>query len=155
MRFREVKRKPNGSLHAFDCDLVYRTDDALIVRYHATEEPFKSIAAMSEGYYWRGRNYLMYKMFNEDGDLIGYRFDVCRDVRIAENQVEWTDLYLDARVSPAGDVRIEDEDEVAEASARGELSAEDQRIIRVTRKLLETDYQNIIQEASELRARAS
>lgn len=152
MQVKEIKRHLNGAQQVFYCDLVYLGQEAAIIRYTATEDPYKAVAAVSEGYYWQGKNYLMYKLFDEFGGLVGYRFDVCRDVRIESGQVEWTDLYLDAFVSPGGDIRVDDEAEVAEAVARGELTAADQAIIQRTRALLETEYRRIIEEAARLRA---
>ena len=61
--------------------------------------------------------------------------------------------YLDAVVSPAGDIRIEDEDEVAEAIGRGELSESDKAIINQTRRVLMEEHRRIIQDADVLRSK--
>ncbi len=151
MPFREVKHKLNGSQQVFDCELLFQSDDAIIVRFVATEEPYISMAHHSEGYFWRDRNYLMYKMFRENDDLVGYRLDVCRDVQFGSEQVDWTDLVLDARVSPGYNVSIEDEDEVTEAIAAGLLSPADQQIIATTKRIFETGITAIVSDAERLR----
>ena len=74
-------------------------------------------------------------------------------MQLEPGQVEWTDLYLDAVVSPAGDIRIEDEDEVAEAIGRGELSESDKAIINQTRRVLMEEHRRIIQDADVLRSK--
>ena len=153
MQIKEIKHRLNGSQQVFFCDLVYAGPEGTIIRYQATEDPYKAVAWTSEGYYWPDKHYLMYKLFDEYGALRGYRFDVCKDVQLEPGQVEWTDLYLDAVVSPAGDISIEDEDEVAEAIGRGELSESDKAIINQTRRVLMEEHRRIIQDADVLRSR--
>jgi len=152
VKVREIKRKLDGREMAFDCDLIYRDDDAMVIRYESKGN-FARIATMSEGYYWQGRNYLIYKMFR-DGELVGHRFDVCRDVTFGPDCVEWTDLDLDFFLTPEGELQVHDEDEVAEAIAVGLLNSDDQQIIKRTRQLLTDEHQRIVSEAAAMRARA-
>src|SRR5438128_1072458 len=130
MKIREIKRRLNGSHQEFLCDLIYRDDEAMIIRWQSTGK-YAAIASMSEGYYWEDRHYLIYRMFRE-GALYGHRFDVCRDVRFGPDTVEFTDLFLDFFVTPDGELQIHDEDEVAEAIATGVVSPADQQIILET-----------------------
>ena len=151
MEIREVKRKPDGREQTFVCDLVYRGDDALIIRYESKNA--NALASLSEGYYWEGKNYLIYKMFR-DGRLVGHRFDVCRDVTFGTDSVEWTDLYLDFFLTPEGEFQIHDEDEVEEAIKAGLLGPEDQEIIWRTRDFMVVEHPRVVSEAMAVRAKA-
>ena len=153
MKIREIKRRLNGAQQVFFCDLIYKDAEAMIIRYQHTVDPYAAVAWISEGYYWPGRNYLIYKMFDQYGALAGHRFDVCKDVRFGPDSVEFTDLYLDAFVPPAGDLQVLDEEEVAQAVFSGEVGPEDQAIIAATRALLEAEHAAIIQEAASVRQR--
>ena len=153
MEIREIKKKPDGREQTFVCDLIYRDGDALIIRYESKGN-LRAFASMSEGYYWAGRNYLIYRMFRE-GVLVGHRFDVCKDVTLGPDSVEWTDLYLDFFLTPQGEWQVHDEDEVAEAIESGLLTDEDQAIIVRTRALLEAEHQRVVAEAALVRAQAS
>ncbi len=151
MQIREIKRKPTGAEQTFTCDLLYRDDEAMVILYRSSGN-FAGIATHSEGYYWQGRNYLIYKMFRGER-LVGHRFDVCRDVRFGPDSVEFLDLYLDFFLTPDGQLQVHDEDEVEEAIEQGVLNTADQAIINHTRALVSTHYEQIIAEAAALRRR--
>lgn len=153
MQIREIKHHLNGSQQVFFCDLLYRGEGAMIVRFQTTEDPYAAVARTTEGYFWEGRNYLIYKMFNQFGDLVGHRADVCRDVRFGPDSVDWTDLLLDFFITPQGELRVLDQDEVKEAVARGALSPEDMAILARIRELFEGQHEALIAEAADLRAR--
>ena len=150
VQIQEIKHRLNGSSQSFLCDLLYRSTEALVLRFQATGTPYAAVARTTEGFFWQGRNYLVYRMFDQDGALVGHRIDVCRDVRFGQESIEWTDLLLDLFITPAGELRVLDEDEVASAITAGLLSPQDQEIIARTRALLEADYQAVVEEAARL-----
>ena len=152
MKILETKRRLNGTSQTFECDLVHREKGALIIRYESKGQ-YARLASVSEGYYWEGRNYLIYKMFR-DAELVGHRFDVCRDVTFGPDSVRWTDLLLDFFYTPSGELQVHDEDDVAEAAGAGLLTAADRDIIERTRALMVAQVARIIEEAAALRARA-
>ena len=154
MQIRENKHHLNGHRQTFFCDLLYRDQEAMVLRFQTTTGPYSAITLTTEGYFWQGRNYLVYKMFNQFGDLMGHRFDVCRDVRFGPDSVDWTDLILDFFVNPSGELRVLDETEVEEAVQNGGLGPEDQEIIASTRAFMEREYDAIIQEILTLHERA-
>ena len=152
MKVYETKRRLNGTSQTFECDLIYRNGEAMVIKYESKGQ-YRAFANVSEGYYWEGRNYLIYKMFR-DGELVGHRFDVCRDVTFGPNSVDWTDLILDFFLTPAGDLQVHDEDELHEAVNAGVVTPEDQAIIARTRTLLESEVQRIVDEAAQIRAQS-
>lgn len=152
MKVYETKRRLNGTSQTFECDLIYRNAEAMVIRYESKGQ-YRAFANVSEGYYWQGRNYLIYKMFR-DGELVGHRFDVCKDVTFGPDCVDWTDLILDFFLTPAGELEVHDEDEVQEAGREGRLTPGDLEVIEKTHALLEAAVHHIVKEASELRLRA-
>lgn len=148
----ETKRRLNGTSQTFECDLVYRNGEAMVIKYESKGQ-YKAFANVSEGYYWEGRNYLIYKMFRE-GELVGHRFDVCRDVKFGPDTVDWTDLILDFFYTPAGELQVHDDDELHEAVNAGVVTPEDQAIIANTRGLIESEILKIVAEAATVRSLA-
>lgn len=159
MQVREIKEHLNGTRQVFFCEALHLTSDLAVLRFLATadystdpstERPHRS----TDGYFWAGRNYLMYQMFGDNDALLGYRFDVCDDVHIEGDTVRWTDLLLDFWVDPdLSQSQFEDEDELADALRRGLLTPEQQAAVARARQQLETGFRDIIAEGEELRAR--
>ncbi len=160
MQIQEIKQRLDGSRQVFYCDVVWLDGDAAVLKFVATMDYSTDPSAdlphkYTEGYFWQDRPYLMYKMFGDGDHLIGYRFDVCTDVRIAPDAVRWTDLLLDFWVDPlltAG--KFMDEDEVAVAKSRGLLTPEHLAVIDEARRTLADSYRAIIADAEALRSQA-
>ncbi|MCX6023193.1 MAG: DUF402 domain-containing protein [Chloroflexi bacterium] len=160
MQIQEIKQRLDGSRQVFYCDVVWLGGDAAVLKFVATMDYSTNPSAdlphkFTEGYFWQGRPYLMYKMFGDVDQLIGYRFDVCTDVRITSDAVRWTDLLLDFWVDPElTSSRFMDEDELATATARGLLTPEHLAVVDEAREALAGSYRTIIADAEALRARA-
>lgn len=151
----EIKHHLDGRSQTFLCDLLLRGEGVMVLRFQTSGSAYAAVARTTEAFFWEGRNYLIYRMFSETGELVGHRFDVCRGVRFGEDTLEWTDLLLDFFVTPAGELQALDEEEVAEAVALGRLDLEGQAILRDTRFLLEHEYTSILQEAALLWAQGA
>ncbi|MSQ26963.1 MAG: DUF402 domain-containing protein [Dehalococcoidia bacterium] len=149
----EIKRHLDGRVQQFHCDLLHQDSEVTIIRFHATGTPYASRIHHSDGFFWPGRNYLMYQLFGSDNEVAGYRFDVCKDVRCSPDAVEFTDLLLDVVVSGEGTVEVQDEDEVDAAHAAGQLTPTDLAVIIQARSILVDEVASIISEAQALRRR--
>ena len=149
----EIKRHLDGRVQQFSCDLLHQDSAVTIIRFHATGTPYASRIHHSDGFFWPGRNYLMYQLFKADNQVAGYRFDVCKDVRCSADAVEFTDLLLDVVVSGEGTVEVQDEDEVEAAHAAGQLTRTDLAVIIQTRAILVDEVGSIISEVQGLRRR--
>ncbi|MSQ10736.1 MAG: DUF402 domain-containing protein [Dehalococcoidia bacterium] len=153
MTITEIKRHLDGREERFDCDLLHRAPGLIVVEFvPAPDSPFFGRMSRSEGYFWAGRPYLMYRIFAVDGTLAGYRFDACRDVRLGHDFVEFTDLLLDFRVSSDGVFTVEDEDELEAALALGVLEEADYDLAQLARELVETGFAALLEEIEELSA---
>ena len=158
MQVREIKQRLDGSQQVFLCEGLLFTAEVAVLRFEATAEwaldPMTGLPhRFTEGYFWSGRTFLLYKLIGDSDAVLGYRFDVCTDVTILGDTVRWTDLLLDFWVSPdLANGTFQDEDELAEALQRGALTPERQTMVERTRSVLTSGYRQIIAEAATLRA---
>jgi hypothetical protein len=137
----EVKEKFDGRVQTFALERWLQTPDLFVGRWvaEAGNDFGAPVGLMSWGVWWRTRAYGAYRIHAADGSLLLYRFDALDRVRIDVGGVRYRDLLLDARIRRDADgavtVRLEDEDEVAEAVTEGTLSTRAQRRVRWTRAL--------------------
>ena len=102
---------------------------------------------MTLAFFWRWRNYNLYRFHSPQGDALGHRFDVVSEVRIAPDRVRYLDLLLDVLVGADGTVIVEDEDDVAGAISQGLLTENQLGTIERTRDLLLRSHDHIVREA--------
>jgi predicted RNA-binding protein associated with RNAse of E/G family len=147
-RFAEIKRRPNGREERFDCQAVRVTEDLAVASFRipVAVGPVPK-GSTTLGFFWRRRNYNLYRFLGRDGDVLLHRFDVVDEVEIDEDSVAYTDLYVDVLVSPTGEVTIEDEDELRRAAARGQI--DDRQVAAIERALrtITRDWRRIVREA--------
>lgn len=148
----ETKVTLDGLQQTFECGVIALSPRLVIVRF---EHPASRRAgeflipagSITYGFFWPGRHYNLYRFTASDGSVIVYRFDVVDGVRITPGRVRYTDLLLDAWLTVTGDIRFEDEEEVAAAEAAGILSPRRRAIIARTRRLLARAHARIVTEA--------
>ncbi|MEX2159473.1 MAG: DUF402 domain-containing protein [Dehalococcoidia bacterium] len=156
MRITETKRHLDGSEHQFECELVLRRPDIVVVRFDHWEGRSAGgfdipRGSRTDGFFWRRRHYSLYRMTGPDARPIADRFDIVEDVRFEESEVSYLDLLVDVWVAPDGTVLVEDEDEVEDHLARGLLSQAQRDRIERTAALLKRQHRRIIYEAARLR----
>ena len=69
---------------------------------------------VSYGFYWPDRPYVLYKWFDENGDVVGDYFSLADSVRLSAQEFSWRDLVVDILVLPTGQIEVLDEDEMPE-----------------------------------------
>ncbi len=157
MQIVEVKRHLDGREEHFVCDVVELVpgERAVVLWQTQLEEPLRDgplyIPAgplVTKGYFWTGRNYLVYKMMRPgpDGALWGHRFDICTDVEITEREIRYLDLLVDVWVDAQGRLSVLDEDELAQARERRLLRPEHERTIDAALRELEAHCAGILAE---------
>lgn len=139
-RLIEVKVKLDGVELRFDLERWLAVPEVLVGRWVATHgNAFGAPAGTySWGVWWPHRPMGAYRLHAPDGTLLRYRLDVIEDVRMGDGEVRYRDLLLDASIQPDGEVRFEDEDEVAEALQAGRLSGEQRWRIDWVRGVMES-----------------
>ncbi len=155
MRITEVKRHIGGREDRFELGLVLQRPHLVIGSYeHPRSRRSGGFTfehgALSYGFFWRRRPYVMYRMLDASGNLIAHRFDVVENVRLAEQTVSYTDLLLDLWVDSDGNAHLEDENEVADAERNGLLSRAQLDRIERTKDLLLRRHKAIAGEAAGL-----
>ena len=155
MRIEEIKRHPDGHEVRFDLQLVQRHPHLIVAAFVHPKELQRDgfvfeRGAVSYGFFWNRRPYVMYRMLDLQGQLVASRFDVVEDVRLAERTVTYTDLYLDLWVDSSGTPHLRDEDEVSEAFDNGLLSRSQLQKIEQTKELLLNRHTVIAREATRL-----
>jgi len=154
----ESKETLDGRVESFTCAALLLSPRLAVVRFaHPSERRaggfFFPAGSYTIGYFWRSRSYNCYRIAGRDARVIAYRFDVVDRVRIRAGHVHYRDLLLDIWVSPAGDVMVEDEDELQEAVARGLLTPAEQERIHRTRRLLLRDHARVTREVDQIARR--
>lgn len=143
---RLIERKVgfDGRVLEFPLERWLCTPDVIVGRWVADQDPRASerypraSGFTSWGVWWPARPYSAYRLHRPNGDLRVYRLDTVDRVVFDGDTVEFHDLLLDALILPGGEVTIEDEDEVEQASAANQLSIAQRWRIDWTRSL----YQN-------------
>ena len=144
----EVKRHLDGREQSFECAAVHVTDSVAVIHHVLTERlgPYDA-GIEARGFFWARRNYNLFRMSSPEGDLLDNRVDVIDSVSISQERIEYRDLLLDIRISPTGDITIEDEDEVAEAAEAGLLGVDELDLIQRTLQTVVREPRRIIREA--------
>ena len=147
----EVKRHLDGREEVYECQRVLVTPNEAVVRFQIpVDVGVVPAGTLTIGFFWRWRNYNLYRFVSPESDVLGHRFDVVSEVRIAPDRVKYLDLLLDVLAWPDGTVTVEDEEDVAQALADGLLTPEQSRIIDRTREVLVRSHDHIVKEAMEI-----
>ena len=162
MTITEVKHHLDGREERFECDLLLMGDDVALVRFAFSQDrpyedgPFRlptgQIVTLAA--FWENRSYLVYRLIDEDGQLIGHRFDVCADVRLGD-EIHYTDLLLDVWMPPDGSIHVLDEHEVEAAIADGLISRAQAAHIGETRQYLQANAAHVVHALDVLTAKAN
>jgi predicted RNA-binding protein associated with RNAse of E/G family len=120
-----------------------------VVSFHSEKEgKIKNIvipsASTTIAHYWTDRGYVVWRMYGSEGLLIGTLFHIVRNVSITNRHVQYLDLIVDIWISPDGNLRVLDEDELEECKKAGIISIEEGRWIEKQKALILTTYATII-----------
>lgn len=156
----ERKQKPDGTWREYNCTLLHLSANLVVVRFVMEQggaifgTPIEvPPGSVSHGYFWKRRDYNLYRMRRSDGSLIAHRFDAVASVVIGAGEVSYRDLVLDWWVQPDGTIIEEDRDELDELVAAGRLSRQDQAAASRAAREIWSRYRHIIDEAEKLELR--
>jgi uncharacterized protein DUF402 len=144
----EVKRHLDGREEVFECERVLVTPNQAVVRFQIpVAVGAVPPGTLTLGFFWRWRNYNLYRFVSPDSEVLGHRFDVVSEVRIAPDRVKYLDLLLDVLVGADETVTLEDEEDVDQAVDKGLLTSKQLRTIQRTRDLLLRNHRHIVRDA--------
>ena len=130
VKYREVKRHPDKPDAVFICELIVRTGDRVALKY-VNARPGRvgdtviRTGSVTYGYYRQGAGYVLWKMCDPEGRLLGHLFHVCRDVEVGDRCVSYVDLLLDLWFDPEGRLTVLDRDELTSCERRNLVSGRD------------------------------
>lgn len=155
--FLEIKRHKNKPDQRFTCELLHRESAYAVLRYTSEKPGLIADIRIPPGsttiaHYWPDRNYVAWRMFDREAELLGTLFHVCMHVELAPAQLSYDDLLLDIWVGPDGSMRVLDEDEVRQATSNGLLSDAELVIIDYAHWHIRTHYSTIIDELAAFEA---
>jgi len=126
--FTETKHHFGKPTEVYACELVRREPGHVVLRYVADRSFVLAESSIPRGtvtlaHYWTHRGYVYWELSAADGAPVGRLWHLCRDVRLSDDRVEYQDLLLDVWAPAGGPARLLDEDQLAEAVARGDVPA--------------------------------
>lgn len=153
--FIETKERiRDGAILTFECEPVAYEPSRAICLFRSTGSFATTTFTMqkgglSYGFFWRHRPYILYRISEPDGSLIGHRFDVVDRVRIGPDRAAYRDLVVDAWVPAGGTLRLEDEDELAELIEQGKIEPGLVSTINRVAQTLVRDHERIRAEVEQ------
>lgn len=113
----EVKETLGGEIQTFRCREVARSSIEAVILYEirvplGIEDLTLPAGTLSLGYFWTDRDYNAYHWFNPSGETLGIYFNISDSTRIGKGEVRWRDLAVDVLVTPDGQCRVIDEDQI-------------------------------------------
>ncbi|MHB1909027.1 MAG: DUF402 domain-containing protein [Nitrososphaerales archaeon] len=142
----EIKNTYFGEKKEFNCTLVSKTKDELVIifqiseamRFLETNFPSRS---KSFGYYWKEKNYNIYHWKDINGTTLLFYFNISKNTQILEDSVTWQDLIVDLVVYPDGKKVVLDQEEIP-----NDMSKEDKLIVEKTLKEIFENASSITRE---------
>ena len=124
---KEIKHNLDGTTELFDCYLLYRGADYVVLCYvsersHVVAGVDLPIGSLTIGHYWRSKEYAVWEMYGPDGELRGYYVHICRNVEFGEDRVEWHDMAVDVWLGADARSEILDEDELERSVQSGKIA---------------------------------
>jgi protein associated with RNAse G/E len=153
-RILEIKRHLNKPDEHYLCDLLLLGKDDMVLKY-VSDKPARLGDAVFEpgsvtyAYYRTGSGFALWKMYGSNGQLRGYLFHICRDLRVSQDRVEYLDLLLDIWISPEGSLTVLDRDELEACAAKGTVDEEDLAWIAHHEEEIRESWKEIISSLNE------
>jgi Protein of unknown function (DUF402) len=116
-RITETKRSLLGKRSTFECRVVDRQPDRLVVLFvsdTARELHGIHLAAgtITFGTFWNTRPYNAYHFMKPGGDTLAWYFNVADETNIQDDTLDWRDLLVDVLWAPGAPVVVVDADEL-------------------------------------------
>lgn len=113
----EVKEKLNGERHEFASDLLSHAPDEAISLYTLPGDGGLGGVPLSSGtrclgYFWAARPYNIYHAVDAHGRTLVVYINLSDRTIITPEAITWRDLIVDLVITPDGQCRVLDEDEL-------------------------------------------
>lgn len=151
MKFREIKRHLDKPDAVFDCESIVRARDYVVLRYvNARSGRVGDLeihaGSVTYGYYRQGSGFVLWKMCDPEGRLLGHLFHICRDLKVGDRHVDYVDLMLDLWFDPTGRLTVLDRDELEAFRQRDGLSRQDMEWIARQESTIASHFTGILDD---------
>jgi predicted RNA-binding protein associated with RNAse of E/G family len=149
----EMKYSPGKKPETWDCEIIQiDAPTSARIRYVndrqvETDGLVFPAGTVTEGVYWSDRPYHVWKMTAPDGELLGYRFDICTGTYIWPRKIIWTDLGYDLWVSADGEATWLDVNEVEQMARMEHMSYKEVAFADEGRAELDACWRDVLREA--------
>ena len=137
----EIKHNLDGTTERFDCHLVHRDPDYVVLCY-VSDKPYAvagediPAGSLTIGHYRPGSDYVLWEMYTPQAEPLGYYVHLCGEIRLGDRCVEWHDMTIDVWLGSDARFEILDEDELERSVEAGQIGpTEADRILHRARRL--------------------
>ena len=125
--------------------------DIALIKFNKMNKPYMieniNLCMANDNYKWLefydyNKKYRLTAMYNENNEIIEWYFDIARKIGKENGMPYEDDLYLDVVVTPKGDIKLLDEDELKNAFDRFEVNKSDYEMAYNEAKQLMNQLQN-------------
>lgn len=131
---KEMKSVDDGSNKIKSFNNEDFTGDVSLIKFNKVNKPFivegSNVCIINDNYKWLefydyNKKHLLTAMYNEKNEIIEWYYDIARRIG-KDNEIPYEDdLYLDVVVTPDGNIKLLDEDELKAAFDKFEVSQAD------------------------------
>lgn len=157
---REIKHNLDGRSLEFECQLLHREADWLVL-YYVSPRPygFGSVhlpaGCRTTALYQRDEPYVFWRIESPSGSLMGYYVHLACQVSFDAQSVNWDDLTLDVWVHPDGRCEVWDEEELQGLLERGIIGPDKWREVQEIKQRVLSDLAGIVASAGARLVRAT
>ena len=125
--------------------------DVALIKFNKMNKPYMieniNLCMANDNYKWLefydyNKKYRLTAMYNENNEIIEWYFDIARKIGKEKGMPYEDDLYLDVVLTPEGDIKLLDEDELKNAFDRFEVNKSDYEMAYNEAKQLMNKLQN-------------
>lgn len=125
--------------------------DVALANFNKVYKPYiiqdTNLCVINNNYKWLefydyNKKYMLTAIYNEENEIIEWYFDIARKIGKENGMPYEDDLYLDVVVTPKGEIKLLDEDELKDAFDRFEVNKSDYEMAYNEAKQLMNRLQN-------------
>ena len=141
----------NGSVKIKSLNNSDFVGDIALIKFNKMNKPYMieniNLCMANDNYKWLefydyNKKYRLTAMYNENNEIIEWYFDIARKIGKEKGMPYEDDLYLDVVLTPEGDIKLLDEDELKDAFDRFEVNKSDYEMAYNEAKQLMNKLQN-------------
>jgi predicted RNA-binding protein associated with RNAse of E/G family len=115
--FLEVKKRYDGSVAEYECELLHYSPEKVILFYEMPESRIVDEVTLPKGaytiaYYWADRDYNAYHWVLPSGETLAFYFNMVEGTVLRPDTLTYRDMIVDVICYEDGKTRVLDEEEL-------------------------------------------